>query len=370
MLARYSDQIEVISRQLFEKLSSQDQSTFVQWFLFRWGNISILDRADLDDYYANVKRFMNEPKTDFEYNGRTFKRINCASQGYDFDLVQYDFVCGVHDIFYNQYEHGSVAIAPGDVIIDAGAFIGDTASLFNFKSGGDCTLHSFELLDENIELYNLNVTQNGIEPDRVTINKLALSDVSGRTLHINNSQHQGATSITDDKSDNDPISTICIDDYVTKNRINRIDFIKMDIEGAERATIEGAKNTIAQFKPKLAVCIYHLWDDPIVIPKLINEMHAEYRFYFKWVHLETGWEAVLLADASNNQPSKDTKQPVSEIDLELTTEKAQVAISKLSAAFEKTAKERDKLRYRYIDGGFLKKTFIYDWYLKLKGRRF
>lgn len=372
MLARYDEQIEVISAQLFEKLDQHDQSTFVQWFLLRWGNISVLSQVDIDAYHANVKRFTDEPKSDFQFKGKTLKRVNCSAQGYDFDLVQYNYVCGVHDIFYNQYEHGSVKIEKGDVIIDAGAFIGDTASLFNFKAGGDCTLHSFELLDENIELYQFNAAQNAIAPERYTINKLALTDVSGNTLKINNANHQGATSIVANSDINEDsgeeINSVSIDDYVEQQGITKLDFVKMDIEGAEREALEGARQTISRFKPKLAVCIYHLWDDPIVIPTLINELCADYRFYFKWVHLDKGWEAVLLADARDNKVAEDTNQPVSYIDTELTIDKAQIAISKLSAEFEIVSQKNRKLEYRYINSGFLKKTFIYDWYLKLKER--
>jgi len=367
MLVKYDDHIETISQELFERLDTQDQSTFVQWFLLRWGHISILSDEDIATYKANVEKFTNEPKTNFEFQGKALKKVNCKSQGYDFDIVQYNWHCGVHDIFYNQYEHGSVRVAAADVIIDAGAFIGDTAVLFNYKTGGDCTLHSFELLDENIELYKFNTAQNGFGEERYTINKLALSDVSGQTLTISQNQHQGASSISDKSTDGDEISTISIDDYVEREALSKVDFIKMDIEGAERATLKGARNTISEHKPKLAVCLYHRWDDPVVIPTLINEMYSSYRYYFKWVHLERGWEAVLLADARDVEPVNDAQQPVSIIDTTLTTEKAQTAINTLSKEFEKIVVENTKLKYRFVDGGFLKRTFIYDLYLKLKG---
>jgi len=115
------------------------------------------------------------------------------------------------------------------------------------------------------------------------------------------------------------------------------------------------------------MCLYHRWDDPVVIPTLINEMYSSYRYYFKWVHLERGWEAVLLADARDVEPANDAQQPVSIIDTTLTTEKAQTAINTLSKEFEKIVVENTKLKYRFVDGGFLKRTFIYDLYLKLKG---
>lgn len=379
MLALYDEQIEEMSKQLFEKLDRRDQSTFVQWFLIRWAEVSILGQADINAYCANAKKFAREPKTDFKFNGKTLKRVNFTSQGYDFDLVQDEFVCGVHNIFYNQYEHGRVAIESGDVIIDAGAFIGDTASLFNYKASGDCRLHSFELLEDNIELYRFNAENNGIPPKRYTINKLALSDVSGKSRRINHKQHHDATSVNEDTEAYEVVNTISIDDYVEQKSITKLDFIKLDIDGAERDVLKGARNTISTFKPKLALCMHHLWDDPVVLPKLITEICSDYRFYFKWVQLDNGYQAVLLADVhsatEDNEKIPGGKvidkltQPVSYIDTELTIDKAQIAISKLNAEFELVSQKNRNLEYRYVSRGVLKKTFIYDWYLKLKGRR-
>ncbi len=70
----------------------------------------------------------------------------------------------------------------------------------------------------------------------------------------------------------------------------------MDIEGAEIAALEGAINTIKYFKPRLALCLYHKWDDVITIPKFLATLNIEYKYYFKWVQLTHGWEAVLLAE--------------------------------------------------------------------------
>ena len=46
----------------------------------------------------------------------------------------------------------------------------------------------------------------------------------------------------------------------------------MDIEGAEIPALIGASDSIAKFKPKLAISVYHKWDDLKEIPKLINSI--------------------------------------------------------------------------------------------------
>ena len=55
-------------------------------------------------------------------------------------------------------------LAPGDVIVDAGAFIGDTAVFFHHKLAGRCQVHSFELLDENLALLVHNALAHAYQP--------------------------------------------------------------------------------------------------------------------------------------------------------------------------------------------------------------
>ena len=76
-----------------------------------------------------------------------------------------------------------------------------------------------------------------------------------------------------------------------------VDFIKMDIEGAESEALEGAKQTIRAFHPKLAISVYHKLDDFWTIPKYIDQLGMGYRFYLRHftIHRE---ETVLFAGPS------------------------------------------------------------------------
>ncbi|MCM1182642.1 MAG: FkbM family methyltransferase [Roseburia sp.] len=66
------------------------------------------------------------------------------------------------------------------------------------------------------------------------------------------------------------------------NVINRqVTFIKMDIEGAEYQALLGAKNMIAAYKPKLAICVYHKPEDIWELPLLIYEMNSDYKFFLR-----------------------------------------------------------------------------------------
>jgi FkbM family methyltransferase len=63
-----------------------------------------------------------------------------------------------------------------------------------------------------------------------------------------------------------------VDEVVADLKLDAVDFVKADIEGAERHMLKGASQTIARFAPRLALCIYHLPDDPVVIPQLAKTL--------------------------------------------------------------------------------------------------
>jgi FkbM family methyltransferase len=71
-------------------------------------------------------------------------------------------------------------------------------------------------------------------------------------------------------------------------------FVKMDIEGAELAALEGAAKTIQECKPKLAVCVYHKPQDIWEIPGFILSLRSDYRLYLRHYSTAMG-ETVLYA---------------------------------------------------------------------------
>lgn len=67
-----------------------------------------------------------------------------------------------------------------------------------------------------------------------------------------------------------PVTTI--DKIVSELQLSSVDFIKMDIEGAEKNALRGAKATLAKFSPIMALSSEHLPDDAESIPALVNEL--------------------------------------------------------------------------------------------------
>jgi hypothetical protein len=96
-------------------------------------------------------------------------------------------------------------------------------------------------------------------------------------MNISISLGGGMSSIVMDiEYEYEKISITTLDKFVEENKLERVDFIKADIEGAERDMLKGATNVLKTFAPKLAICTYHLPDDPEVLERIIRETNSAY----------------------------------------------------------------------------------------------
>jgi hypothetical protein len=72
-----------------------------------------------------------------------------------------------------------------------------------------------------------------------------------------------------------PLTTI--DKQVAELGLARVDFIKMDIEGAESNALAGARDTISRFKPRMAITAEHKPGDEIDIPRAVRAIRTDYQ---------------------------------------------------------------------------------------------
>lgn len=143
---------------------------------------------------------------------------------------------------------------PNWVVFDIGANIGTYTIPIAKKLGKlNGKIHTFEPLKENIDCLEQSITINKVN-DKVVFNKYALGDFEG-TIDIIKTEHGKSSNAVLSFNDKEyekgltkEVVTIkMLDNYI--NHVDRCDFIKVDIEGAEYFMIKGGLKFIEKYKP-------------------------------------------------------------------------------------------------------------------------
>ncbi|MEK7991784.1 MAG: FkbM family methyltransferase [Thiotrichaceae bacterium] len=141
-------------------------------------------------------------------------------------------------------------IKQGDVVIDIGANIGYYTLLFAQLVGETGRVIAFEPDPDNFELLHKNVSLN--QYHNVTlIQKAVASENSQAPLFLcdeNKGMHRLYDSVCCQTSIE--VETVCLDDYLP-TLVNKVNFVKIDIEGAEYNALQGMQNILRQQQPKL-----------------------------------------------------------------------------------------------------------------------
>ena len=130
-----------------------------------------------------------------------------------------------------------------------------------------------------LNLFQINTSFNPNLAKKIELVPNPVSNVSGQTIYFKDDGPGSAVAFEPFETQTGTALTVSIDDFVKINNIKSIDFIKMDIEGAESFALEGAIETIKRFRPKLAIAIYHSMDDIVNIPNWILNLNLDYDIF-------------------------------------------------------------------------------------------
>lgn len=179
-----------------------------------------------------------------------------------------------------------------NVMVDCGAWIGDTAQNFlDFvrEEGYDGFVHAFEPEPKNYE----KLLEISRETERIKCYKYAVGDEKKKvSFAVGNGEN---SCVVSDETGGEMVDMIAVDEILQDELIS---FIKMDLEGGEYNALLGMRNLIVKNAPYMAICVYHKIDDMIRIPQLIhsfaNETGRKYRYYLRH-HSSTSSETVFYA---------------------------------------------------------------------------
>jgi FkbM family methyltransferase len=168
------------------------------------------------------------------------------------------------------YGNSFVDLRPDEVLIEGGAYDGDSIRHFLARSGGryreivafEPDAENFARLEEFTRpMPNVRPVCKGLS-DMNGILRFATGE--GMASHLD---AEGAAEVA-----------VCrLDDEVDAP----VTFLKLDIEGAEIAALAGARETITRHSPKMAVAIYHRPDDILTIPAVLEALDRPQRLYLR-----------------------------------------------------------------------------------------
>ncbi len=194
---------------------------------------------------------------------------------------------------YRQYliRRDSIDLIPsvGDVVLDCGSCIGDMSLVFAALVAECGEVHTFDPIPVHTRFCHYQARLNPTLAHVLHINELAVGNCTRSVANsrVHPQRIDPAARMIDD------FSSTTLDDYAAAN-LRKVDFIKMDIEGAELDAIAGAEGIIREFKPRLAISAYHRPEDFWLIPARLKAINPDYQLYFGH-HSPVQWESVFYA---------------------------------------------------------------------------
>ena len=177
------------------------------------------------------------------------------------------------------YEPPGHEVRQGDIVLDCGANIG----VFTRKalSRGAALVVAIEPAPKTLRALRRNFDAE-IRAGRVIVYPKGVWDHDAEMdLSVNEDNEEANSVVLEWRRDRPkvrvPLTTI--DKIVAELKLPHVDFIKMDIEGAEKPAIVGGSDTIRRFRPRMSLSAEHFSDDAAAIPALVKSIEPSYRHW-------------------------------------------------------------------------------------------
>ncbi len=198
------------------------------------------------------------------------------------NLIEYKLTGKIAPLLENESEREKdllslIPFQKGDIYVDLGAYDGDTV------------LEWHRLFPDHGKIF-------AVEPNPKTFQKLLNNTKEiphinplpfaawnrNETLLFNGKSGRSASLSGDGKT--------AVEARRTDFLCDRADFIKFDVEGAEKEAIEGAENIIRNFRPSLCISAYHRTEDLFAIPLQVKKILPEYKVYLRHTPYIPAWD--------------------------------------------------------------------------------
>ena len=189
---------------------------------------------------------------------------------------RYDFTSTAQtkEYMYDDYfDLDVVSCTPEEVVVDLGAYTGDTVKSYIRNYGEDCyrRIYCYEITPDSFGKLQKNLA--GLRDIELRLKGVA--DMPGR-LSLSPNEYASANRLLPDSEGDVEVTTLDLDIE------EPVTLIKADIEGMEQRALAGARGHILNDHPKLLISVYHSNEDLWRIPQIIHEISRVYRFYLRY----------------------------------------------------------------------------------------
>lgn len=188
----------------------------------------------------------------------------------DFDELQ-----KVKSIFPDYWEPDIFPDNEGDILVDVGAYIGDSiAQYINTYGTNYRKIYAYEISSDSYDALCKNVARWQLHD--VELKRKGVGSARGEMFLDASTTDSSANRLHQVGSAQERVEVVALDE-----EIEELTFLKMDIEGAEQGALLGSERLIRSLHPKLAICTYHGYEDIWKIPLMIDSIYPEYQFYLR-----------------------------------------------------------------------------------------
>ncbi len=172
------------------------------------------------------------------------------------------------------YDHPLVHVRRDDVVIDCGAHIGGFTRVA--LQAGARLVVAIEPERANLLAFRRNLEQE-LKNSRVILVPKGVWERAGKlSLHLSNTGDSHSIIFAQKGPGDAEIEVTTLDALAQELGLERVDFIKMDIEGSEANALRGARQVLERWKPRMALSSYHLKGDPATLCALVWGVRSDY----------------------------------------------------------------------------------------------
>lgn len=172
------------------------------------------------------------------------------------------------------YDLDLVSTGENCVFVDAGAYSGDAALAYINAYGRNYKrIYCYEAYEKAVEPLKNNME----EYENVVIRPIGLSSGELQSRLILE-EDQRLTGKHSDREKAITVKTTSIDLDITE----KIDFLKIDVNGREKQVLQGVRNHMEKEHPSLLIALYHEMNHLLDIPQMITEVDSSYKLYLRY----------------------------------------------------------------------------------------